>query len=322
MGSTKEKIIKLAKNKGQVSPSGLVQKLGISRQAIHRHLNDLVEGGKLKKTGKPPKVFYKIKKDEEVFTSDLSEDIKKVISENFLHITPSGKNLVGVEGFNSWCNERDLPVKKTGKEYINTLKKYNEYKKDGIIDATEKLKDTFEEVFVDEAFYLDFYSIERFGKTKLGKMLLYAKQSQNKNLIKELIEEIKPRVKRFVEDKSVDAIGFVSPTVKREVQLIKELEKELSFTNPKLSLLKVTSEVAVPQKTLSKLEDRVENAQETFIVDDERKFKTVLLIDDAMGSGSTVNQIAKKIKKQKVAKKVLAICLVGSFSGFEVISEV
>lgn len=80
--------------------------------------------------------------------------------------------------------------------------------------------------------------------------------------------------------------------------------------------------VIVPQKTLNKLEDRIENAKRTIMVDEEKKFKTVLLIDDALGSGATINETAKKIKNQQLAETIIGLAITGSFSGFEVISEV
>lgn len=55
---------------------------------------------------------------------------------------------------------------------------------------------------------------------------------------------------------------------------------------------------------------------------DNRHFKHVLLIDDAVGSGSTLNQIAEKIKNKEVAKKVTGLAIVGSFKGFDVITDV
>ena len=48
----------------------------------------------------------------------------------------------------------------------------------------------------------------------------------------------------------------------------------------------------------------------------------MVLIDDALGSGATLNEVAKKIKNQKVAKEIIGVAITGSFSGFEVISEV
>ena len=100
------------------------------------------------------------------------------LKENFFIITELGEILEGVIGFANWCNKRDLPLEKTINEFIDTKKKYEHYYiKDGFIDGLQKLTNTkgFKEVFLDEFYYLDFYAIERFGKTKLGTLLHYAK---------------------------------------------------------------------------------------------------------------------------------------------------
>ena len=48
----------------------------------------------------------------------------------------------------------------------------------------------------------------------------------------------------------------------------------------------------------------------------------VLLIDDAIGSGATMNETARKLKAKGIAKTVVAIALTGSYKGFEVMGEV
>jgi len=79
----------------------------------------------------------------------------------------------------------------------------------------------------------------------------------------------------------------------------------------------------VAQKTLSKLEDRVQNAQKTIIVEDSRIFNNILIMDDAIGSGATINETAKQIRHKKLCnKKLFGLCITGSFKGFDVISEV
>ena len=80
--------------------------------------------------------------------------------------------------------------------------------------------------------------------------------------------------------------------------------------------------IPVPQKSLSKLEERIRNAENTFSISDHREFNHLVLIDDAVGSGSTLNQIAEKIKDKKIAKKVTGLAVVGSFKGFDVITDV
>lgn len=321
--NTEDKILAYIKSRGQVTANDLTEQLQISRQAVHRQINRLQEEGLIYKIGRPPKVFYLLAEDKIIREYNVVDGkIKKFIDESFLNITASGEKQEGFGGFINWCLKRKEPLEKTAKEYVETLRKYKSYKKDGLIDGMHKLKGTFPETVVDKLFYLDFYSIERFGKTKLGQLLLYAKQSQNRGLIKELVDQIKPQIEEIIMKYKVEAVGFIPPTVKREVQLMREIERQLQLTIPKISLVKVKTPIIVPQKTLNKIDDRIENAKRTIIVDEAKKFKTVLLIDDALGSGATINETAKKIKSQQLAETVIGLAITGSFSGFEVISEV
>lgn len=49
----------------------------------------------------------------------------------------------------------------------------------------------------------------------------------------------------------------------------------------------------------------------------------MLLIDDAVGSGATMNEIAKQIKNiNLVSGEIIGLSITGSFKGFDVISEV
>ena len=47
-----------------------------------------------------------------------------------------------------------------------------------------------------------------------------------------------------------------------------------------------------------------------------------MLIDDAVWSGSTLNQISGKLKNKQIAKNVIGLAIVGSFKGFDVITDV
>ena len=87
--------------------------------------------------------------------------------------------------------------------------------------------------------------------------------------------------------------------------------------------MKVKTPVIVPQKTLNKLEDRIINARETIVVDDTSKYTNILLIDDAVGSGATLNEVAKKIRQKGICSgKIIGLAITGSVKGFDVISEV
>ncbi|OGY86112.1 MAG: hypothetical protein A2233_03005 [Candidatus Kerfeldbacteria bacterium RIFOXYA2_FULL_38_24] len=323
--NTDEKIVDFIASKKQVTAKQIVEYLEISKQATFRHLAKLLAEGRIVKIGKPPKVIYRISEAElptEVVVH-IDADIQDSIEKEYLYTSPTGEMKEGWRGFVAWCEKTNQPVSKTACEYVSTLKKYDVYKKNGFIVGTEKFKKTFPTVFLNEIFYVDFYSIERFGKTKLGQLLLYAKQSQNKQLIKRLVQTIQSKVTWLIQHYNIDGVGFIPPTVKREVQLMNELRTQLHLKQRLVSLTKITGDIAVPQKTLSKLEDRIENARKTIIVTEQAHFQNILLIDDAVGSGATLNETAAQIRGKNICEqKIIGLSLTGSFKGFDVISEV
>jgi len=323
MEITADKIIEYIQSRGQVTATDLSNYLDLSRQAVHKQINKLLGNNVIYKIGKPPKVFYLLNREKKSSNvAHIKPKLKKLIDDNFTVITPAGEREEGFQGFIYWCGKQKLPIAKTVREYEKTLKKYVPYKKDGLIDGMYKIKHTFNRVYIDRVFYLDFYSIERFGKTKLGQLLLYAKQSQDRALIKELVDQIKPKIFSVIRKFKIDAVGYIPPTVKRETQLMRELERQLNLPVPTINLVKIKTPVVVPQKTLGKLEDRIENARSTIVVNETKRYKTILLIDDALGSGATLNETTQKIKSQNLAEVVIGLAITGSFSGFEVISEV
>ncbi len=321
---TSEKILTYIGDKNQATVHELVDHLGLSRMAVSKQLSNLVAEGKLTKVGKPPKVFYQITRGKREFASHkISEKSRKKIEENFLLITPTGERLEGIEGFVFWCQKTGQPIEKTADEYAKTLSRYDAFKRNGLINGMEKFKTTFNKIGLDRIFYLDFYSIERFGKTRTGQLLLYAKQSQNKKLMRELADDIRPTVDALIKRYEIDGVGFIPPTVKREVQFMKELEKNLHPHIRRVSIVKIKTDIIVPQKTLNKLDDRIENARKTIIVNEKGAFDNILLIDDAVGSGATLNETSLQIKERGICKgKIIGLSITGSFKGFDVISEV
>ncbi len=326
----KNKIIELFKSYNELSVKEIGNNLMVSKQAIHYALNQLLAENKVEKLGRTPKTIYRIlAKDLQTKAipsyPDITLEETDFLNKYFLIITETGKMLEGVEGFIYWCNQRKLPVLKTIKEYINTKIKYNQYfLQNNLIDGTNKLINTdgYDLIWVDKLYYLDFYAIERFGKTRLGTLLHYAKQGQNKMLMKLLVDEIKTKILAFIKTSNADAIAFVPPTIRRELQIMKFLETHLKIPLPIVKVNKISGLIPVPQKSLNKLEERIRNAKNTFSITTSTKYKHIILIDDAVGSGSTLNEIAGKIKNKKMTKKITGIAVVGSFKGFDVITDV
>ena len=135
--------------------------------------------------------------------------------------------------------------------------------------------------------------------------------------MKILVDEIKEKVESLLKSLNFDAVGFVPPTIRREVQLMKFIENQL-----KINIQKISGIIPVPQKSLNKVEESINNAENTFTLPETIKYNNVLLIDDAIESGSTLNHIAGKIKQKGVAKAVTGLAIVGSFKGFDVVTDV
>lgn len=324
----KNKIQSLLEDKKELSVNEIVSELNISKQYVHRIINQLIENNEIERVGLPPKTIYKIKVfsiKKVTLTENISTDKQQFLQDNFILITEIGQLLQGVQAFENWCDKRKLPLEKTIDEFILTKDKYNQYiDKNGLISGLEKLKSTkgYDTIFMDELLYLDFYAIERFGKTRLGTILHYAKQGQNKMLMKILIDEIKEKINTIVTVYKIDAIAYVPPTIRRETQLMKVLANGLKINLPSIEIQKISGIIPVPQKSLNKIEERINNAENTFVVKSKVSYNNVLLIDDAVGSGSTLNQIAGKIKNKQLAKTVIGLAIVGSFKGFDVITDI
>lgn len=328
---TSQKILQYIAKNTQASGKELVDYLGdITPRAVRKQLKSLLDAGELRKIGRPPKVFYLLVSEKAVHEAEMRErafildkKTRNIIDDRYLFITPDGEMKYGWTGFVAWCDKTKQDPIKTAGEYIDTLRKYDRFSKNGLINGTEKLEGAFRNVFLDRMFYSDFYSIERFGKTRIGQILLHAKNSQDRKLMRILAEDIRPKIMALIEKYSIDGVLFIPPTVKREVQLMKEIERSLKLPVRTLSVAKVKAQVAVAQKTLSRLEDRIENAKKTIVVEDTGSYGNILLIDDAVGSGATLNETAAQIRVKGLCRdKIIGFAIAGSFKGFDVISEV
>ena len=326
----KERILKLFKNSNELTIKEIVDKTGASKQMVHIAMKQLLDTNKVQKLGRTPKTIYRWLDTPPLMQEDkadyhIHDKEQEILEKDWMVVTESGELLVGMEAFAHWCMQRKLPVKKTLDEYMKTKQKYQHlYNADGNINGMEKLKATtgYTYIWLDELYYLDFYAIERFGKTKLGNVLHYAKQGQNKYLMKMMMDMIRQRIIHLIKQQKADAIGFIPPTIRREVQLMKFMQTQLDISLPIVDIKKISGLIPVPQKSLSKLEERIRNADNTFAITDTRKFKHVVLIDDAVGSGATLNQVAGKLKAKKVAAKITGLAVVGSLKGFDVITDV
>lgn len=328
---TSSRILGYIKTNKQAKVVDLVRDIGITNAAVHRQLNKLLDLGEIMKVGKPPVVFYILKEKEKLITIQIPREVQEFINKNYIYVSPAGEFLVGVEGFTRWVfsTNQEKYLLPLADEYVEVRKKANNFiTSDGWIDATQaKEQAAFGETVLHKMLYRDFYSLEKFGKTQLGQMVLYAKTSQNIKIIQSIIGYIKPVIARIMQIYTIDTIAYIPPSVKRKIQLMTELKNRLQIRLPEIVLVKAyTGDVTVSQKSLSKFQERVMNAQQTIFVDVNKSAmlpNNVLLIDDAVGSGATMHETAKKIRELLKPKGyIIGFAVVGSMKGFEVIREI
>ncbi len=331
--NTKERIVAYVTDHQQVRVHDLVRFLNLSNMAVHKQVKRLVLDGVLQKVGKPPLVFYTLaapeeNSDVELSMSSFSSTERKIIGDHFLHITPDGRLLHGVDGFVYWHKlyQQKKSIAALAVEYVQVIDEKNKFaSREGWIDATAKVTAAFDEQYIDHLLYADLYSYPMFGRTKLAKLVMYAKQSENRALIAEISTVVKPLLERAIKTFTIDAIAYIPPTVSRPVQFMSELARTLNLPLPEINLVKVIAgDVSVPQKTLARLDERVLNARTTIYIKHTAgsQYKNVLLIDDAAGSGASFHETAKKLRALHLGERAItAFALVGNIKGFDVIRQ-
>ncbi len=324
---TRTKIFEFIRANGKARSEDIRREFHLNRSIIHRHLLRLTLENKVIKSGKPPLVFYIPNENVEAKDKMVNNKISEFLQKNYLYISPSGQMLYGQEGFLSWVTNTNQQehLEKLIVEYFKIKKAVNKhFNKIGLIEAKKKIKKTFSRNYLDNIYFADFYSLPKFGKTILGQKVLHSKQAQLEDIINEIASEIKNRVLDLITKEKIEAIAFIPPTIPRKIQFLKEIEKNLNLKLPTIKLVKSYSgQIPIAQKTLSKLEERIKNAKQSiFIKDISINYERILIIDDAIGSGATLNEVASKIKQLNPKAKVFGFAIVGSFKGFDVISEV
>lgn len=305
---------------------------------IHKYLKELVLQGRLQKVGVGPGTKYTLVSTEQkpeqdrkpilpITSPQVSYQEKKLLDNIFLKFSPEGKILKWFEGLVHWCQERDLNVAEKVTAYIGIYEHLRKFKDHcWLLDAKESFGHDFDVVYIDNIYYADQYKWMDFWRGRLAEMTFYAKQSQNKQLISESIDEIIRSIECLIAQEDYDAIGIVPWSINRKNQLLKVFKnrlKPLGF--PFVNIIKYyPSGITIPQKSLKTREQRIQNAKNTIFVDDAniKNYEKVLLIDDFVGSGATLNETAQKLKHAWV-KKVDSFAFVGNLNlSYEVINEV
>lgn len=333
MNTARDRIIEYIRYHGQARAHDLQKTLQISNVTIHKQLRKLLKEELIVRVGKPPLVFY-TNPPETVTTStietqQLPVSDQQLIDSHFLSITPDGRLLYGLVGFVNWLKnyQKNKSVDIVAKEYVELLQSQKQqFSPEGWIDGTAKLRNTFKETPISYLLFEDIYSYKVFGRTKLAKLVMYAKQTGEKVLIDKIGDLAKPIIEKIIKKFSIEAVVYIPPTVPRPLQFMDELRVRLHLNLPEIKLAKVTpGDIPIPQKTLSSVEERVINARDSIYLKSNTQllYKNILLIDDVAGSGASFQETAKKLKNSDIGVvNIIAFALVGNIKGYEVIREI
>lgn len=330
---TREKIIAYIRYHGQARAQDLFETLNISRVAVHKQLKNLLKEGIVVRVGKPPVVFYTFPPEAVVTQVSETEHIpsysQQIIDANFLSITPDGRLLYGMIGFVYWAQhyQKNKPIEIIAEDYVTEVQQQKKaFSPEGWLDATTKLLDTFQTTPITHLLLESIYSYRVFGRTKLAKLVMYAKQTGQRKLIEQIVASSKPIIEAIIRKFHIEAVAFIPPTVPRPLQFMDEFENQLKLQLPKIELTKIVpGDIPVPQKTLSSLPERVVNARDTIYLKSNKTYshENVLLIDDVIGSGASFHETAKKLKNANIGYgDIIAFGLVGNIKGYDVVREI
>jgi biotin operon repressor len=327
----------------QLSIAQMARTTGLSERIIHKYIKALVEKGILMKIGSAPRTSYQlssqaaallpirddkgVRDDNGIREETLNYTTITLLDQYFLKFDADGTELKGYQGFVTWCQQRKLNIQDKADSYIKIIKHIDQIRNDcGLLDATQAFSKHVDHMNLDLVYYADQYKWMDFGRGKLAELTFYAKQSQNRKLITQSIELYKNKLEYLIRQENFDAIAFVPASITRQYQLLTMIDYALQDNDlPRIKIEKFyRSAVKIPQKSLKMREQRIKNAQQTIYVRDPqiKNYHKVLLIDDFVGSGSTLNETACKLKAEGVTE-VIGFAIVGNMDlSYEVINEV
>ena len=191
--STKEQIVTYLSTIWPSSAKQITEHFWFNQTIIHRHLKDLVEAWLIHKTWSVPRVLYiaNTNHDKTVnqdFQTKLQyQDIKR-LDENYMSYDSDGTHLVWHHGFFIRCSQRWVSIDDQYKKYHKLVQNIDDKRdRNGMLNTLPKLTKQTKEVYLDWLYVCDSYQIGHFWKTTLWSLAFYAKQSQNRQLIDQVV---------------------------------------------------------------------------------------------------------------------------------------
>jgi predicted transcriptional regulator len=306
----------LLNNIKQVNIEEIANAWGVGVASAKKYIKPFVDQRVVEKIGKPPKkINYTLTWQGNIY--EYPEEERRLIEKRFVYITATGRIFKGLEGFENFVQEKygAEHIQELATKYLQTEK--NKFKKQytgqpeeaaNFIEIGTHLGNMFSQKYIRQAYALDVVENKIFGRTKLQQFIEIAKAGQsNTALMMEIVQEVQPALEWIIKDKEIEAIIFVPPTVLRKTQLMTFVKNRLNYEVPTVFVKKNDSLLPVQQKNLSTLKEKIKHAGASFQVKKNQQYKNILIIDDVLDSGATIQAIAQKLIAQEIAQRVFAL---------------
>lgn len=323
----KDVIIALLQEWYPLSPGEITTHLRKSRTIVHKYLKELTREWVITKYGKAPHVKYKISTKSLSYTDEFTYKEQQYLEHHRDGFDATWKRLAWYRWFVQRCQQRQKDIHKSYKEFF-ALRSYIDSLKDDCWLLSQWYEKFLQQISIPsltQLYYCDMYQLAQFGKSRLGWLAFYAKQSQTIPLAQHVIDITYWQVHCLIKREKYDAVCFVPRSLQRSVQLMRELRQWRQITLPEVTIEKLpTWDVVIPQKSLKGHNQRIHNARETMYVPRYQKtYNKVLLIDDFVWSWATLNESWAKLLAAWLAQEVHGLALVGNIDmTYEVINEV
>ncbi|MCY4576814.1 MAG: winged helix-turn-helix transcriptional regulator [Candidatus Kaiserbacteria bacterium] len=319
IGPTKQHILDLLQ-KQRLSPRDLQREIGISVSVVHAHLKSLLEAGLIQKFGTAPRVFYKIRQ----------RSAADVVEESFVFQDSLGILHTGMDGFRLWSQRglKKFSFEEKVSLYAERVSVMESNRHAGVFDLTGKLQKIVAvggEIHLQEMVALSLRTVRDFSRTRMGIYMDMVKSGGNQEIVDKILDYAVPLIIAYAKRQQVNAVGFIPPTRERSQQIMTLLEKRFRKGPLRLAVLDIqkvrTNGFVREQKSIKDLKDRIYNADHTFLISSysyPHNYKRILLVDDFVGSGSTLNQVANILKERGFEGKVFGLGVVGDELGYSV----
>lgn len=316
-----------------LKPQQIADKLQLSKPTSNKYLALLLQEGAISKQGSWAHIYYysnqpyanteKTHSDSQLTTLFNYQEVA-FLDSYFFKYASDGRILEWGEWFEFRCKKRNLDPREKFKDFYKMISAIEERRTEYWLLKGDLSRYQDHKQGMDQLFFFDYYAIAEFGRGKRAEQLFFAKQHQNKNQILNVILFFIRRLSFFIEQGGFDAIALTPPSINRKWQILELLDSLLKTKLPHIHLVKRSaSNILIPQKSLRSPNERIENAQKTIYIAETKipQYQKVLLIDDFVGSGATLQETAKKLKWAG-CQQVVGLAFFGNLDlKFEVINE-